>query len=198
MEKKKLKLPVIVEGKYDKITLSSIYEGVIISVGGFSVFNSKEKQALLKKISANGIVILTDSDGGGRQLRAFVSSILPTDKVFNAYIPKIEGKERRKLKRSKEGLLGVEGMSSEVLDRVLLPFTQDGVLYQGEEITMSEFYADGFTGGEDSAERRALLARHLGLPEDMSAKALLRAVNLLSLRDDYKVFVKTQSGDNDD
>ena len=103
-KKKNLKLPLIVEGKYDKCALSSLFSGLIITLGGFSVFNSKEKQAMLRKISENGVIVLTDSDGGGKQLRSFVSGMLPKDKVYNVYIPKIKGKERRKTKSSREGV----------------------------------------------------------------------------------------------
>ena len=92
IDKKKLTLPVIVEGKYDKNTLSQIFDGVIIPVGGFGIFNSKEKQALLRKIGKDGVILLTDSDGGGKQIRSFLSGILPKDAVHHLYIPKIAGK----------------------------------------------------------------------------------------------------------
>ena len=126
MEKLRLKYPIIVEGKYDKNTLSQIFEGVIISVGGFSVFNSKEKQALLRKVARDGIILFTDSDGGGKQIRSFLNGILPREKIHNAYIPKIEGKEKRKTKSSAQGLLGVEGMRPEVLKKHLLLFSMMG------------------------------------------------------------------------
>ena len=126
MQKKKISLPIIVEGRYDKSTLSSIFDCTVISVGGFGIFNSKEKQALLRKICADGAIILTDSDGGGVQIRSFLSGILPKDRIYHAYIPKVEGKEKRKTKAGKAGLLGVEGMSRETLERVLAPFIEDG------------------------------------------------------------------------
>ena len=192
MEKRKLKYPVIVEGKYDKNTLSQLFDGVILSVGGFSVFNSKEKQSLLRKMARDGIVVLTDSDGGGRQIRSFLSGILPADKIHNAFVPKIEGKEKRKKKASAQGLLGVEGMSPEVLARVLSPFVEDGgrVAKNGENgakmITKLDFFEDGLAGGENSSVRRARLAERFDLPTDMTAKALLEALNLLSDYDGYK------------
>ena len=190
-EKKRLKLPVIVEGRYDKSALSSLFSGLIVTLDGFSVFNSKEKQAALRKIAANGVILLTDSDGGGRQLRSFVSGILPKEAVKHLYIPKIEGKERRKTKKSKEGLLGVEGMEADFLIKLLSPFCEDGEAADNktEEVTMAEFYADGFSGRDNSSSLRASLARSLTLPEDMTAKALLNAINLLSLRDEYSEFV---------
>ena len=98
--KPKIKYPIIVEGKYDKNTLSQIFDCTVIVTGGFGIFNAKEKQALIRRIAEGGVIVLTDSDGGGRQLRSFVSGILPSDKVKHIYIPKIEGKERRKTKRS--------------------------------------------------------------------------------------------------
>ena len=190
-EKKRLKIPLIVEGRYDKCTLSSLFRGLIITLDGFSVFNSKEKQALLRRVSTDGIIVLTDSDGGGRQLRSFVSGILPKDKVFHVYIPKIEGKEKRKTKRSKEGYLGVEGMDAQLLINLLSPFCEDSLLTKAEssDITMADFFADGFTGKDFSSERRAMLARHLSLPEDMTAKALLAAINLISSREEYNDFI---------
>ena len=189
-EKKRLALPLIVEGRYDKCTLSSLFSGLIMTLDGFSVFNSKEKQAALRRVSENGVIVLTDSDGGGRQLRSFVSGILPPDKVRHVYIPKIAGKEKRKTKPSKQGLLGVEGMEPELLLRLLAPFTIDGAPEnECEDITTAEFYLDGFTGRDNSSVLRASLSRYLELPDDMSAKALLSAINLLSLQEKYKEFV---------
>lgn len=189
-EKKKLTLPVIVEGKYDKNTLSQLFDGVIIPVGGFGIFNSKEKQALLRKIGKDGIIVLTDSDGGGRQIRSFLSGILPRESVHHLYIPKIEGKERRKEHASKAGLLGVEGMSAEILLSVFAPFIGDGARDEREPISKLDFYNDGFTGAENSKEKRAELASIYGLPSDMTAKALLEALNLISDRGEYKARVK--------
>ena len=189
-EKLKLKLPIIVEGRDDKCTLSSLFSGLILTLDGFGIFNSKEKQAAIRRAARDGIIVLTDSDGGGRQLRSFISGMLPSDKVNHVYIPKIEGKERRKTHTSKEGLLGVEGMDSELLIRLLIPFTVGAcdVKEEREPITMADFYLDGFTGTENSAERRAALAKSLEMPEDMSAKALLSAINLLGMQDSYLAF----------
>ena len=188
-EKKRLSLPVIVEGRYDKCALSAIFSGLIISLDGFSVFNSKEKQTLIRRVAEKGVIVLTDSDGGGRQLRSFLSGILPPDKVFNVYIPKIAGKERRKTKPSKEGLLGVEGMKPKVLYDALSAFTEEGKSSEGEaerEITSAEFYEDGFSGGENSSEKRRILAERLGLAGDISAKALLKAINVMQLSEEYE------------
>ena len=101
MEKIKISLPIIVEGRYDKSALSGFIDANIITTGGFSIFNDKEKQALLRRISENGVIILTDSDGGGKQIRKFLASILPPDKIHNLYIPKIEGKKAERERRRK-------------------------------------------------------------------------------------------------
>ena len=185
-EKKRISLPIIVEGRYDKATLSGIYDCTVITLDGFSVFNSKEKRALISKIAVNGVILLTDSDGAGKQLRSFVMGFLPKEKIYNAYVPKIEGKEKRKTKASKEGLLGVEGMSPEVLERSLAPFIEAGgrcVLNDRNStkmITKVDFFEAGLSGGECSSSRRATLAEHFGLPSDMTAKALLSALNIIT------------------
>lgn len=194
-KKKRLIYPIIVEGRYDKCLLSSLFSGLILTLDGFGVFNSKEKQAMIKKAAEKGIIVLTDSDGGGRQLRSFISGILPPDRIKHVYIPKIAGKERRKTKKSKEGYLGVEGMEPELLLKILSPFTEEGV---GENksshvITSADFYFDGFTGAENSSFYRGALAEHLGMPKDMSAKALLTAINVLNLADEYKEYVNSSS-----
>ena len=192
MEKKKISLPIIVEGKYDKNTLSQIFDARIFTLGGFGVFNSKEKQSLLCRIAKDGVILLTDSDGGGRQIRSFLLGILPPDKVKNVYVPVIEGKEKRKTKASRSGVLGVEGMSREVLERLLAPFVDDGGRVElsaqndGKMITKVDFYLDGLTGKDNSGERRRALCRHFDLPEDMTAKALIEALNLLVGYEEYK------------
>ena len=190
MEKLRIDLPILVEGKYDKITLSSYVDAKIISLSGFGVFNSKEKQLLIKRLAeVGGIILLADSDAGGRQIRSFVSGIIPKEKLFHVYIPEIAGKERRKKTPSRSGLLGVEGMSGETLICALRPFAADSTLAKkGEkkEITKGDFYIDGLSGGENSTTRRALLARLLNLPVNMSANALLDAINMISSYEEYK------------
>lgn len=190
MEKKKIALPIIVEGKYDKITLTSMFDCTVISVGGFGVFNSKEKQALLRRLCADGAVILTDSDGGGVQIRSFLSGILPKDKIRHAYIPKVEGKEKRKTKAGKAGLLGVEGMSRETLERALAPFVEAGGRVEfsrendGKMLTKVDFFEHKLTGADGSADRRDRLSALAGLPSGMTPNALLEALNLLYSYDD--------------
>ena len=187
MEKLKISLPIIVEGRYDKSALSGFLDATIITTGGFSIFNNKEKQALLRRLSANGVIILTDSDGGGKQIRSFLSGILPSDKIHNLYIPKIAGKESRKRKPSAAGTLGVEGMDKEIILHLLEPFT-DGKTptKEGKMITKVDFFTDKLTGCEGAGENRARLCRECGLPDDMTPNALLEAMNLLYGYEEYK------------
>jgi len=188
--KKRIRLPIIVEGRYDKSTLSSIFSATVITTGGFGIFNSKEKRALIKKLAERGgIILLTDSDGGGKQIRSYLSGILPKEKIYNVYIPQIEGKESRKRTASKAGYLGVEGMSREVLERVLSPFVSEGACDEKDEkqrITKLDFYNDGLSGADMASERRAALCEYFGFPKDMSANALIEALNLTVGYDSYK------------
>ena len=199
-EKKKISLPILVEGKYDKNTLLQIFDATVITLGGFGVFNSKEKQHLIRRIAKNGIIVLTDSDGGGRQIRSFLLGILPPNLVHNVYIPTVKGKEKRKTKASKSGLLGVEGMGRDVLEKILSPFIDDGgrVTFSDEndakEITKSDLFADGLSGGENSSAQRARLLKHFDLPEDLTAKAMLEALNMLVGYSRYKEAVSLLFG----
>ena len=196
MEKIKISLPIIVEGRYDKSGLSGFLDANIITTDGFSIFNNKEKQALLRRIAANGIIILTDSDGGGKQIRKFLMGILPPDKIHNLYIPKIEGKESRKRKASKEGNLGVEGMDKDTILRLLEPFTEgERSEKPSRMITKVDFFADKLTGCEGASENRARLCHHCGLPDDMTPNALLEAMNLLYGYEEYKKII-LQINDN--
>ena len=190
MEKIKISLPIIVEGRYDKSALSGFLDATIITTGGFSIFNNKEKQALIKRIAENGIIILTDSDGGGKQIRKFLLGILPPDKIHNLYIPKIEGKESRKRKASKSGTLGVEGMDKEVILRLLAPFVEgENIVKNSKIITKVDFFTDKLTGCEGASENRARLCNECGLPDDMTPNALLEAMNLLYGYEEYKKIV---------
>ena len=191
----KISLPIAVEGKYDKSTILSIFDTTVITLGGFGVFNSKEKQALLRRIASGGIIILTDSDGAGKLIRSFLNGIIPKEKIYNLYIPKIKGKEKRKSAPSKEGLIGVEGIGREELIRVLTPFIDsDGVTAhksknRAELITKVDFYMDKLTGSENSSERRDALARHFELPDGMSANALIEALNIITDKEGYRAAV---------
>ena len=190
-EKIKISLPIIVEGKYDKIKLDSIFDATVIVTGGFSVFNNKDKQMMIRRLGANGVIVLTDSDGGGKQIRSFLQGTLPKDKIHNLYIPKIEGKERRKDHASKAGLLGVEGMEKEELIKILSPFISDKEpIKPTRMITKVDFFQDKLTGFENSSSRRAELCKLAELPDDLTPNALLEALNLLYGYDGYKALVE--------
>ena len=197
-ERIKISLPIVVEGKYDKSTLLSIFDTTVVTLGGFGVFNSREKQALIRRIASGGIIVLTDSDGAGKVIRSFLNGIIPKDKIYNLYIPKIQGKEKRKTAPSKEGLLGVEGMGREELVRVLSPFIVENDSCElthkndAELITKVDFYMDKLTGADNSAARRDELAKHFGLPDGMSANALLEALNIITDREEYKRIVYSE------
>ena len=173
---------IVVEGRYDKNTLSQVFDAVIVETSGFGVFNDREKLALLRRLAeARGLVILTDSDGAGFVIRNFLKGAIDPALVKMAYVPEIEGKERRKDKRSKEGKLGVEGMSRDTLVEAL---RRAGATMDGESTTHR---SGGLSGRPDSAGRRRELLKKLGLPEKLGANALLDVLNALydadSLRD---------------
>lgn len=194
MDKKKIALPIIVEGRYDKAVLSSIFDCRVFTTDGFSIFNSTEKRTLLSRIAEEGIIVLTDSDGGGRQIRSYLNGILPKDKIHNLYIPVIPGKEKRKTKASRSGTLGVEGMEREVLERVLAPFVDDGgrVEKSDEEmLTMVDIFTLGLTGKPDSQAKRDFVASSLGLPPGMGAKAMLAALNIVTTRTELSSILET-------
>lgn len=191
MDKLKIPIPIVVEGKYDKITLSSVLDAMIVTTGGFGIFSRDELLSLIRKLgNERGIIVLTDSDGAGGVIRSYISSALPKDKIINLYIPCISGKERRKKAPSKSGLLGVEGMSAETIRKIFAPFADENADLskferRGDPITKSDLYADGLSGRPDSAARRAALAESLDLPPTLTANALLEALNLLYGKESY-------------
>jgi ribonuclease M5 len=190
MNKIKIDIPIIVEGKYDLIKLQSIIDGHIIKTDGFSLFKSQENKKYIKKIAEkNGIIILTDSDGAGLVIRNYLSSILPKDKIFHIYPPQIVGKEKRKTAPSKEGYLGVEGISADVLRKLFEPFVQDTVRKNKRMITKLDFFEDGLTGCSNSVEKRSALLKKLDLPQNISANALLDTLNFLYSYEEYKKFI---------
>ena len=191
MEKLRIIYPIIVEGRYDKIKLSSLIEGTVITTDGFALFKNSEKLALLRRLAKKTpVIVLTDSDGGGKQIRKFLSGILPADKIHNVYIPKVAGKESRKRKPSKSGTLGVEGMEKEIILRLLAPFTDDQKPQNnGKTITKVDFFEDKLTGHPNSSDLRQALCRECDLPDDMTPNALLEAMNLLYGYDEYKRLV---------
>ena len=186
----RIKLPIVVEGRYDKSAVLSMFSATVITTEGFGIFNSKEKQALIRKISGGGIIILTDSDAGGKQIRSFISSIVPKEKIYQLYIPRIEGKEKRKKQAGREGVLGVEGVGGDVLRSVLDQFTSDEPRFGGAEITPTDMFNLGLSGGAGSSERRDELCAALSLPRGMNAKALLSALNIVSTREEIEKLLK--------
>lgn len=188
---KKISLPIVVEGRYDKAAISGMYDCNIIETGGFAIFNNKERQALIRRLGKDGIILLTDSDGGGRQIRSFISGILPPDRIHHLFIPKIKGKESRKARPSAAGTLGVEGVGGEVLRRLLEPFANGEISAKGGgRVTKTDLFLDGLSGGDGSAARRARLATMCDLPDDMTANALLSAINMLYSYDEYKQMIE--------
>ena len=181
--------PVVVEGKYDKIRLSNILDAQIIVTDGFGIFRKEEKKLLLRRLAAESpLIVLTDSDGGGKIIRSHLSGILPRDRIIPLYIPQIKGKERRKDKPSAAGTLGGEGMDDGLLYDLFLPYASEAdPLTQARENPLSkvDFFEDGLTGGANSAAKRDELARRVGLPAGMSANALLEALKLLVTYEEY-------------
>ena len=186
----RINMPIIVEGRYDKSAVLGMFSATVITTDGFGVFNSKEKQALIRKISDKGVIILTDSDAGGKQIRSFISSIIPKEKIYQLYIPRIEGKERRKKQAGREGVLGVEGVGGDVLRKILTPFTTSEERERTAEITPVDMFNLGLSGGDGASEKRDLLCEALSLPRGMNAKALLSALNIISTREEIEKLLK--------
>lgn len=184
-EKIKISLPVIVEGKYDKIKLDSILDARIITTGGFGIFNNAEKKALIKRLCQSGVILLCDSDGAGKVIRCHIKSFLPPEKVINLYIPKVAGKEKRKKEGSKEGTLGVEGMDADLLRSLFQKYASVSTA-ERTPITKSDFYMYGFSGGDNSAAKRDALAAEYDLPSGMTANALLDALNIISSLEEFE------------
>lgn len=175
---------IVVEGRYDKNTLSQIFDAVIVETSGFGVFNDKEKLALLRRLAeARGLVVLTDSDGAGFVIRNFLKGAIDPALIKHAYIPDIQGRERRKSAPSKEGKLGVEGMSAQVLIDALrragATLGDEAPTHRSGGISKATLYELGLSGCADSAKRRSALLKRLGLPEHLGANALLDVLNAL-------------------
>ena len=194
---KKVKEVIVVEGRYDKNALSQVVDATVITLGGFSVFNDKEKLAFLRRLAEKqGLIVLTDSDGAGFVIRNYLKGALPKELVKQAYIPDIYGKERRKRTPGKEGKLGVEGMKPDVLLAALARAgatfldEENGTGAAGEPITKADLFELGLTGGPDSAAKRQAILRELELPEHLTANGLLEALNLLYSRGSFLEFAK--------
>ena len=182
---------IVVEGRYDANTLRQIVDAPVFETGGFGVFNDRERLKLLRLAAEKrGLIVLTDSDGAGFVIRRYLSGAIDPKLVKHAYIPDVYGKERRKRAASKEGKLGVEGMRPEVIVDAL---RRAGATIEGEDarretggITKADLYAAGLSGRPDSAEKRRELLKSLDLPERMSPNAMLRALELLFTREEFR------------
>lgn len=189
----KIRQAVIVEGKYDKIKLSSIIDAPIIQTDGFGIFRDKELQLLIRKLAEKrGILVLTDSDSAGFKIRSFIGSTVDSKNITHAYIPDIFGKESRKTEPSKEGKIGVEGVSEEVIMQAL---SNAGVLCESapepeRPITKLDLYELGFTGGENSSAKRAALLRYYSFPERLSANSLIKVLNCVTTYERFLEDVK--------
>ena len=179
----KIRQAIVVEGRYDKNTLSQIVDAPIFQTNGFGILKDKEQLDLLRRVAkTRGLIVFTDSDGAGFVIRNFLKSAIPSEHLLHAYIPDIAGKEKRKAAPGKEGKLGVEGMSQTILAEAL---RRAGATFLEEEdcraepvhLTKADLMMLGFAGGADSAVRRGALLRALDLPEHISANALLQVLN---------------------
>ncbi len=181
----RLEEAIVVEGKYDKIKLGQIFDAVIVTTDGFGIFNDPEKLAYLRRLAITcGIIVFTDPDGAGLVIRNHIKSAVGEGKVYHAYIPDVPGKERRKRQPGKAGLLGVEGVSDQMIIDAVLASGVRGSSRPRDPITKADLYALGLSGGSGSAALRKKLAARLALPSNLSANGLLDAVNLLCSREE--------------
>ncbi len=186
----KIKEAIIVEGKYDKMRLSALFDTLIIETGGFRIFKGPEKRRLINEIAEKrGIIILTDSDAAGFVIRNHIKGITKPQNVKHAFIPQKKGKEKRKSSPSKEGLLGVEGISDDIIINAVLSSgatvcDNAEPIHNNDHITKMFFYELGLAGKPDSAERRKILLKHLDLPTYMSSNAMVEALDILYTKND--------------
>ena len=188
-ERLKIPYPVIVEGAYDKLRLETVIEAQILTTDGFGVFNQQEKTRLFRTLATRTpIIVLTDSDGAGKLIRSHLTSAVPPERLIHLYVPRIEGKEKRKTVPGAEGILGVEGMDAELLYRLFAPYADaDAVMRRLQEnrLSKTDLYIDGLTGGAESAKKRDALAERLGLPAKMTPNAFLAALRVLCDYEEY-------------
>ncbi len=192
---------IVVEGRYDKNTLSQIVDATILETSGFGIMRDKPMQKLLRRIAQErGLIVFTDSDGGGFVIRNFLKQIIPSQYLLHAYIPDIYGKEKRKTAPGREGKLGLEGMSREV---ILSALEKCGAVTRRveqptKEITKQDLYLLGLSGGTNSAILRKQLLRKLDMPEHMSANAMLQALNLLYSPEQLEKLVRELLGNGEE
>ncbi len=187
----KIREAIVVEGRYDKNTLSQVVQAHIFETNGFGIMRDKAQLALLRRVAQiRGVIVFTDSDGAGFVIRNYLKGAIPPSQLKHAYIPDIPGKERRKAAPGKEGKLGVEGMTPEVIVQCL---RRAGATFEGEEaytvsegLTKQDLADWGLSGGADSSRKRKLLLKYLELPAHMSCNAMLQALNLLYSRQELE------------
>ncbi len=187
--KPRIREVIVVEGRYDKNAVLQAVDAAVVEVGGFALFNDREKAAYLRRLAeGRGLILLTDSDGAGFVIRNHLKGVLPADRLKQAYIPDVCGKERRKRRPSREGKLGVEGMPPQVLVEALrragATFEGEDAVRRGAGITKADMLDKGLIGS-DSAARRAEVQKRLGLPARLSANGLLEAMELLLTREEF-------------
>ena len=197
----KIREAIVVEGRYDKNTLSQIVDAPIFETGGFSLFKDPQQLSLLRAVAERrGLIVFTDPDGAGFVIRNHIKSAIDPCYLKHAYVPDIYGKERRKRTAGKEGKLGVEGMSREI---ILEALRSAGATIEGEEercssgITKQDMMELGLSGGQGSSFRRAQLMKHLNLPAHLSTNALLQALNMLCTSEELSVLVQSLENEND-
>ncbi len=198
----KLREAILVEGRYDVNTVRQVVDTVVLETGGFRIFNNKDQLKVIRRIAeTRGLIVLTDSDGAGFVIRNYLKGALPQDKIKQAYVPDVTGKERRKKHGSKEGKLGVEGMRPEV---ILDALRRAGATFEGEgerapaemTITKADFFEWGLSGRPDSTARRAAVLKALDLPQHMTANALLEFINAVGTRQQLcEILQSFSSGD---
>ena len=195
----KIREAIVVEGRYDKNTLSQIVDAPILETSGFGIMKDKHQLALLRKVAATrGLIVFTDADGAGFVIRNYLKGAIPADQLKHAYIPDISGKERRKSAPGKEGKLGVEGMRPEV---ILDALRKSGATIEGEslkrtagDITKQDLMELGLSGGPNSSEKRLELLKKLDMPEHTSSNAMLQALNLLMSLAELKELIGANDG----
>jgi len=183
---RKLREAIVVEGRYDKIALEPLVDTAIFTTEGFGIFKNKEKLSLLRRVAEKrGLIVLTDADGAGLVIRNRLRAAIPEEYLKHAYIPALPGRERRKTAASRAGTLGVEGMTPEVLEEALRR-AGAGTREENEpSLTKADLFALGLSGAKGSAARRKAVQKALALPENLSANALLDAVNSLYTREEF-------------
>lgn len=189
----KLDMPIVVEGKYDKITLENVVDTLIIATDGFTIFKNEEKRQMLRALAQrNGIIVMTDSDSAGNLIRSYIKKIVGDSRIINVYIPRIQGKEKRKKTAGKEGILGLEGMSREVIENCL-KVSGVGIkntTQNSKKIQKLDLFKAGLSGREQSSEKRKKLLKYLELPTNLSPNAMLDILNTIYTYDEFSEVIE--------